>query len=84
MPTLPEFSLELDDGIDVGLVVGVHVNASFPKSCKKGGIWGLGIVCVGVHVPSMTFYHLLQTIQVACLYVIFNCVNTWSFFNISF
>jgi hypothetical protein len=30
MPTLPEFSLQLDDGIDVGIVVGVHVNASFP------------------------------------------------------
>jgi hypothetical protein len=58
MPTLPKFNLELDDGI----VVGIHVNASFPKSCKKGGIWGLGIVGVEVHVPSMTFYHLLKTI----------------------
>jgi hypothetical protein len=62
MPTLLELSLELDDGI----VVGIHVNVSFPKSCKKGGIWGLGIVGVGVHVPLMTFYHLLKTIQVAC------------------
>jgi hypothetical protein len=62
MSTLPKFSPALDDGIDVGIVVGVHVNASFLKSCKKGGIWGLGIVGFGVHVPSMTFYHLLKTI----------------------
>jgi hypothetical protein len=58
MPTLPKFSPKPDDGIDVG----VHVNASFPKSCKKGGIWGLGIVGVVVHVPSMTFYNILKTI----------------------
>ncbi len=80
MTTLLEFSLELDDGI----VVGIHVNDFFPKSCKKGGIWGLGIVGVGVHVPSMTFYHLLKTIRMACPSITFNCVNTWSFFNIAF
>jgi hypothetical protein len=73
MPTLLEFSLKLDDGIDVGIVVGVHVNTSF-KSCKKGGIWGLGIVGVRVHVPSTIFYHLLKTIRMACPFIIFNCV----------
>jgi hypothetical protein len=79
MPTLPDFSLELDDGIDVGIVVGVHVNASFPKSCKKGGVWGLDIVGVGVYAPLMTFYRLLKTIQVACPSITFNCVNISSF-----
>jgi len=41
-------------------------------------------VGVGVHVPSMTFYHLLKIIRMACPSITFNCVKTWSFFNTTF
>jgi hypothetical protein len=42
----------------------------------------LGIAIIGgVNIPSITFYHLLKTFQVACPFVAINCANIFSFYN---